>query len=182
MTWAGKQSEQTRSFQSPETYLLLTLPFIERTYRRSEIAKNQMSGLATYQELTQILTQSTYVWGESALMVPQNAKARLTEAAAEEVRQDQYLEGRIEQRLRRWKRGTVWLGIALVCCVVAVVPFLYGYPLHDYWDAVGKKILVLSMCLLPLFMFSAGITYMFWSYLRAIKNVHRRFVPPGSNS
>jgi hypothetical protein len=30
MTWAGKQSEQPRSFQSPETYLLLTFSFIER--------------------------------------------------------------------------------------------------------------------------------------------------------
>ena len=30
MTWAGKQSEEPRSFQSPETYLLLTFPFIER--------------------------------------------------------------------------------------------------------------------------------------------------------
>jgi hypothetical protein len=29
MTWAGKQSEQPRSFQSPETYLLLTFSFIE---------------------------------------------------------------------------------------------------------------------------------------------------------
>jgi hypothetical protein len=35
MTWAGKQSEQPRSFQSPERYLLLTFPFIERAYRRS---------------------------------------------------------------------------------------------------------------------------------------------------
>ena len=32
MTWAGKQSEQPRAFQSPETYLLLTFPFIERAY------------------------------------------------------------------------------------------------------------------------------------------------------
>ena len=32
MTWAGKQSEQPCSFQSPETYLLLTFPFIERAY------------------------------------------------------------------------------------------------------------------------------------------------------
>jgi len=36
MTWAGKQSEQPRAFQSPETYLLLTFPFIERGYRTSE--------------------------------------------------------------------------------------------------------------------------------------------------
>ena len=29
MTWAGKQSEQPRSFRSPATSLLLTFPFIE---------------------------------------------------------------------------------------------------------------------------------------------------------
>ena len=30
MTWAGERSEQLRSFQSPEMFFLLTLPFIER--------------------------------------------------------------------------------------------------------------------------------------------------------
>jgi hypothetical protein len=30
MTWAGERSEQSRSFQSPEMFFLLTLPFIER--------------------------------------------------------------------------------------------------------------------------------------------------------
>jgi hypothetical protein len=38
MTWAGKQSEQPRSFQSPERYLLLTFPFIERANRRCRFA------------------------------------------------------------------------------------------------------------------------------------------------
>ena len=33
MTWAGERSEQPRSFQSPEMFFLLTLPFIERAYR-----------------------------------------------------------------------------------------------------------------------------------------------------
>src|SRR5467141_1048230 len=37
MTWAGERSEQLRSFQSPGLFFLLTLPFIERAYRRSEI-------------------------------------------------------------------------------------------------------------------------------------------------
>jgi hypothetical protein len=37
MTWAGKQSEQPRSSQSPETYLLLTFPFIERAYLKLEV-------------------------------------------------------------------------------------------------------------------------------------------------
>ncbi len=32
MTWAGERSEQPRSFQSPEMFFLLTLPFIERAY------------------------------------------------------------------------------------------------------------------------------------------------------
>ena len=33
MTWAGERSEQPRSFQSPEIFFLLTLPFVERAYR-----------------------------------------------------------------------------------------------------------------------------------------------------
>ena len=35
MTWAGERSEQPRSFRSPEMFFLLTLPFIERAYRKS---------------------------------------------------------------------------------------------------------------------------------------------------
>src|SRR5271154_65846 len=30
ITWAGERSEQPRSFQSPEIFFLLTLPFIEQ--------------------------------------------------------------------------------------------------------------------------------------------------------
>src|SRR5258708_2724669 len=35
MTWAGERSEHFCSFQSPQIFFLLTLPFIERAYRRS---------------------------------------------------------------------------------------------------------------------------------------------------
>lgn len=97
----------------------------------------------------------------------------------EETMLDRQKEEWIEKRLKRWKGGTIWLGIALVSSIAAVVPFLYGYPLHESWDAVGKKILVLSMFLLPIFMYALGITYSFWSYLRAIKKIHRDFAPPG---
>jgi hypothetical protein len=49
MTWAGKQSEQPRSFQSPETYLLLTFPFIERGYRTSGFkTSDSLSSRATH--------------------------------------------------------------------------------------------------------------------------------------
>jgi hypothetical protein len=33
-TWAGERSKQPRSFQSPAMFFLLTLPFIERIYRK----------------------------------------------------------------------------------------------------------------------------------------------------
>jgi hypothetical protein len=38
----------------------------------------------------------------------------------------------------------------------AVIPFLYGYPLHAQCDAVGKKVLLLSGCLLALFLYTAA--------------------------
>jgi hypothetical protein len=51
MTWAGKQSEQPRSLQSPEKYLLLTFPFIERAcgklrgYRYSASDRTKKAGI-----------------------------------------------------------------------------------------------------------------------------------------
>ena len=55
MTWAGKQSEQPRSFQSPETYLLLTFPFIERAYRRSRNRpKNHLYDCPANQDLRSV--------------------------------------------------------------------------------------------------------------------------------
>ena len=107
-----------------------------------------------------------------------DAKEHIREEAAEESRRDEEQQARIEQRLRKWKIGTVCLGIALLASVGAVVPFLYGNPLHDQWDAIGKKILLLSMCFLAVFMYVAATTYNLWSYLRAMKHVHQTFAPP----
>ena len=107
-----------------------------------------------------------------------DAKEHIREEAAEESRRDEEQQARIEQRLRKWKIGTVCLGIALLASVGAVVPFLYGNPLHDQWDAIGKKILLLSMCFLAVFMYVATTTYNLWSYLRAMKHVHQTFAPP----
>ena len=56
MTWAGKQSEQPRSFQSPETYLLLTFPFIERGYQTSEVLVRHLSRYATNQSYLTVAT------------------------------------------------------------------------------------------------------------------------------
>ena len=47
MTWAGKQSEQPRSFQSPETCLLLTFPFIGRANRPCKVLELDFVDLRT---------------------------------------------------------------------------------------------------------------------------------------
>jgi hypothetical protein len=107
-------------------------------------------------------------------------KMRIRKDAMDEARQDEEQEARLEERLRKWKRGAAGLGIGLATSVVMIVPFLKGHSLHDQWDSIGKKILVLSMCLLVGFMYSAGITYTCWSYLNGIKKINRKFAPPGS--
>src|ERR1700720_4559843 len=51
MTWAGERSKYFCSFQSSGLFFLLTLPFIERANRTSEVIL-YMSGKATNQDLT----------------------------------------------------------------------------------------------------------------------------------
>lgn len=111
-----------------------------------------------------------------------DAKVRRKLKAAAEGEQYKETELQIEQCLRKWKRRAIWLGIALLGSVAAVVPFLYGYPLHNQWDSVGKKLLLLSMCLLPACVYAVGIAFSFWLYLRNIKKIHREFSPPDSKS
>ena len=107
-------------------------------------------------------------------------KARIREEAADEARQDEEQEARTEQRLRKWKRGTILLGIAVVASIAAVIPFLAGQPLHAYWDAIGKRILQLAMGMFLAFVYVAGTYSTFWKYLRDMKKIHRKFAPPGS--
>ena len=110
----------------------------------------------------------------------ETTKSRIRGQWRKEASQDEEQEARIEQRLRNWKRGTAVLGLGLVVGIAAVVPFLRGNPLHDQWDSLGKKILLLTMCLFVAFMYTSGITYTIWTYLRGMKQVHRKFAPPGS--
>lgn len=101
-------------------------------------------------------------------------KARTRERAALAAKEN---EIRVVQSLRKWKRGTIWLGIALMVSIGAVVPFLRGHSLYPYSVSTGKVLVYLSMCLLCVFMYAAGITYSFWSYLRAIRGIHSNSVP-----
>jgi hypothetical protein len=74
--------------------------------------------------------------------------------------------------LDRWKRRAIVLGIALFASVASIVPFLEGHFLHEYADGIGKYLIYFSMCLLPVFAFSAWQTYSFWLYLRDLKRAY----------
>jgi hypothetical protein len=107
-------------------------------------------------------------------------KARLRAEAAEEAWQADEQEARIGLRLRKWKLGTAWVGIALAASIISVVPFSKGYPLHEHAESVGKFLVYLSMILLTAFVWAGATTYNFWRYLRDTKETHRKFAPPGS--
>jgi hypothetical protein len=99
------------------------------------------------------------------------------DVAAEEEKQDQATEKLIEQRVRAWKRRTTWLGVTLGGSLVSIIPFLYGNPLHNYWDSVGRKLLLPAGCLLCAFLYAAGTTFNFSIYLRDLKKIHANFGP-----
>ena len=107
-------------------------------------------------------------------------RALVKAQALEEAKQNAEQEARLEQRLRKWQRGTVILGSALTVAIIALIPFLAGFPLHAWWFSVGQWILILTMAIFFAFVYTAGTCYVFWSYFRDIKKIHRKFAPPGS--
>lgn len=85
---------------------------------------------------------------------------------------DQYV-GRWEAYVKKWRTRTFVLGIGLVTSISSLVPFLYGFPLHDRFESIGRLLLFLSMCLLTMFVGSAGLMYNGWSYLRKLRKEGR---------
>ena len=107
-------------------------------------------------------------------------RARIRAEATEEARQDAEQEVQIQQRLHNWKRRTMWLGVALALCIGVIALFSEGQPLHQYAGASTKFLVYLAMCLLAVFMYAAGTSYVVWNYLRDIRKIHKKFAPPGS--
>lgn len=108
----------------------------------------------------------------------EDKRDQIQREADADIHQDVEHEARIQERLRKWKKSTALLTVALLICCTAVVPFLAGHSLHDQWNAIGKKLLIACMCLLVAAMYSAGTTYNLWTYLKSIQNIHDRFAPP----
>lgn len=81
-------------------------------------------------------------------------RAHIREEWEQEARDNEDQERQIEGRLRKWKLGTLFFGLAFAGACAGVVPFLAGHSLHDQWDAIGRKILLLAMGLFSLHLFS----------------------------
>ena len=104
-------------------------------------------------------------------------KDRVRAEAAQEALHDLEVENRTEAKLRRWRFATLISGVGLITSVAAVVPFLEGHALHDRWDPVGKNLVLLSMGLLLIFMFTGGLSYTIWDYLRRMRAINRKYGP-----
>ncbi len=100
--------------------------------------------------------------------------------AEEEDREAAEYEGTLERQLKKWKRATLILGVALAVSIVAVIPFLKGHMLHAYWNSFGKPILVTGMGLLIPVFYVGMTTYNLWWYLRAVRKTNRKYPPPES--
>src|ERR1051325_6321110 len=106
------------------------------------------------------------------------ARARIREEWAQEIIESEKQERQIEAQLRKWKLGTALLGIAFAAACAGVVPFLAGHSLHEHWDPIGKKILLLSMGLFLPFVFVTAMCLIQWNYLRSIKKINVDYAPP----
>ena len=67
--------------------------------------------------------------------------------------------------LELWKKRALYATFAFFLSCVSVAPFLYGYPLHAYWESFGRYLLLLSMALLVPFVVCVGIAINAWFFL-----------------
>ncbi|MES2220947.1 MAG: hypothetical protein V4587_08285 [Acidobacteriota bacterium] len=74
-----------------------------------------------------------------------------------------------EEYLSLWKKRALYSTSAFFLSCAAVSLFLYGHPLHAYWNSFGKYLLLLSMALLIPFVCCVGIAFSAWSFLRNLK-------------
>lgn len=74
-----------------------------------------------------------------------------------------------QESLRGWKKRALYSTAAFLLSCASVVPFLYGYPYHAYWDSLGKCLLLLSMALLAPFLLCLAMAAQVWIDLRNLR-------------
>lgn len=79
--------------------------------------------------------------------------------------------------LRLWKKRALYSASAFLLSCASLSPFLYGHPLHAYWDSFGKYLVLVSIALLVPFVACAGIAINSWFYLRTLKRIRTGEAP-----
>jgi hypothetical protein len=78
-------------------------------------------------------------------------------------------------QLKKMLITATWAGVALILNIACVLPFLYGWPLHHYWDKAGKYLLLTSMAFFVWFVMRAGFV---WSSWQSARETRREFGDP----
>jgi hypothetical protein len=74
-----------------------------------------------------------------------------------------------KEHIGLWRRRSICSIVALVLSCSGVYPFLKGHPLHEYWGAFGKYLVLVSMAMLVVFVFCTGFFYSAWQALRDVE-------------
>jgi len=74
-----------------------------------------------------------------------------------------------KEYLHLWKNRAFYATGAFFLSCASVSPFLYGHPLHAYWDSFGRYLVLLSMALLIPFVICVGVAINSWFFLCALK-------------
>jgi hypothetical protein len=82
-----------------------------------------------------------------------------------------HIHASAKQFLQKQKKRALIATAAFVASCALVAPFLAGNPLHRYWDAIGKYILLLSMGLLIPFVVCVGWAWSAWVYVRNLRKL-----------
>ena len=73
--------------------------------------------------------------------------------------------------LRKHLKRTLYTLISFIATGAAVVPFLAGNPLHEYWYGMGTVLLLASMALWLLLILFAVFTYSSWKCVKDLKKI-----------
>jgi hypothetical protein len=82
--------------------------------------------------------------------------------------------------IRRSRRRAVLCGLAFVLSCGLVYPFLAGHSLHEYWDSLGKYLLLVSMAAFTAVVFTSGLWWSAWQALRDVEHENRVAHPKSS--
>ncbi|WP_109488000.1 hypothetical protein [Occallatibacter savannae] len=105
-------------------------------------------------------------------------RKQVREDAIEESRMNEEAEARAAAKLKKFYIAAVVSGVLLILTIVTIVPFLAGHSLHSRWEDIGRYLVMLAMGLLPVFMFSAALSFGLWRYSRGLRAIHRKYAPP----